>query len=80
MDARDQVNGCGALYDAVVAGTVAHRGQAALDDAVAGAARRTLLDAWAWARRSSHADICPLVAATMALWALRTAPERAAVL
>jgi ABC-type sulfate transport system substrate-binding protein len=46
---------------------------------VSGAARRTLLDAWAWARRTSQTDISPLVAATAARWAIINAPARAAI-
>ncbi len=42
---------------------------AALDEAAAGAAKRAIGDAWAWTRKSAAADISPLVAATLALWA-----------
>ena len=79
LGARDQTAACGGLYDAVTEGSLRHLGQAPLDDAVAGAARRTLLDAWAWARRSSQTDISPLVAVTAARWAIINAPARAAI-
>ena len=36
--------------------------------ALKGAVQRPLGDAWAWSRKSSSIDICPLVAATLALW------------
>ena len=49
--------------------TLAHRSQAVLDDAVAGAARRPLGDAWLWSRARSSVDISPLVAVTLAAWA-----------
>jgi hypothetical protein len=52
-----------------------HAGQRALTDAIKGASKRKLLDAWAWDRTSSSADICPLVALTGALWGLSTIPE-----
>lgn len=57
---------CAAFKSAVANGQVRHIGQAALDAAVAGAAVRAVGDGWAWARRSSHVDISPLVAVTLA--------------
>ena len=45
-----------------------HRGQPALDRAVAGATRRNYGEAWAWNRRTSRVDISPLVAVTLARW------------
>ena len=65
---------CGAFYDDVTIGRLAHRGQPALDDAVIGARKRSLGDAWAWARSPSAADPAPLIAATLARWAWSTAP------
>jgi hypothetical protein len=65
---------CGALFDDVTTGRLAHRGQPALDDAVVGARRRSLGDAWAWARTPDAADPAPLIAATLARWAWSTAP------
>jgi hypothetical protein len=38
--------------------------------ALAGAQKRPLGDAWAWARRGAGVDISPLVAATLAKWGL----------
>lgn len=46
----------------------AHLGQAALDVAAEGAAKRLLLDGFAFARRTSSSDICPLVAAAQSHW------------
>ena len=69
VDARRYAAACGQLYDAVVEGKLEHRGQPALDAAVAGARRRTLGDAWAWARRG-NADVSPLVAVTLASYGL----------
>jgi hypothetical protein len=67
---------CGALVDAVTAGTVCHRGQGVLDAALAAAHRRPVGDGWAWSRRASGVDISPLVAVTLAAWTWRTAPRR----
>lgn len=65
--AREHAQACGAFYEAVVeAGAFRHLDQAALNSALVGAKRRKLADAWAWDRRSSDADISPLVAATLA--------------
>lgn len=60
---------CGAFYDAVVQGSVRHLDQPALNVAVTAARKRTLGDAWAWARRDTT-DISPLVAVTLALHGL----------
>lgn len=63
---RDMLQACGAFYDAVTERRVTIRTSGDLDAAVAGAVRRQVGDAWAWARRSSAVDVCPLVAATLA--------------
>ena len=50
-----------------------HLGDQILIGAIAGAGRRDIGDGlWAWSRRKSGTDICPLVAATEALWLLST--------
>ena len=67
---------CGALYDAIEAGTVRHVGQDCLTDALR-AARKNAENgesAWRWGRRKSSADITPLYAVTVALWALKNRP------
>lgn len=66
VETRKYAQACGALYDRIVEGTLEHRGQPALDAAVAGARRRALGDAWAWARRGGS-DVSPLVAVTLAV-------------
>lgn len=70
VTARDHAQACGQLFDAVVTGQVRHLGQPELDAALAGATKRSLGDAWAWARQHSSVDISPLVAVTLARWAL----------
>ncbi len=81
MSARDMAQACGALKSGAAKAsedavrTWRHPGQQLLTDALKGAARRKLLDAWAWSRTPSSADICPLVAVTEALWGLSTIPE-----
>lgn len=76
VGASDHARACGTFVDRVTAGTLTHRAQAVLDDAVAGAARRPLGDAWLWSRSRSTVDISPLVAATLAGWAAATRPAR----
>ena len=63
---------CGGFLAAVMAKKVSHAGQNVLDVAVANATRRDYGDSWAWNRRSSSVDICPLVAVTLARWGALT--------
>ena len=71
---REYAHGCAQFYDAVVDATLRHPDQQVLTDAVDAADRRTVADAWLWARRSSTADISALVAVTLALWVHRHEP------
>jgi len=61
---------CGRIYDAFEHRAIAHLRTPELEAAIRGAARRQLVEAWAWSRRLSSVDICPLVAVTLALWGL----------
>jgi hypothetical protein len=74
--AREYAAACSGLLDALVADppAVQIRPHPALDAAAAAAARRTLGDAWAWARRLSTVSISTLTAATVALWSYDHAP------
>jgi hypothetical protein len=66
---REMVEACGQFYDGVMDGKVRVRRHSKLDEAVAGAAKRSVGDAWAWTRKNASTDVCPLVALTLALWA-----------
>jgi hypothetical protein len=66
---REMVEACGQFYDGVMDGKIRVRHHSKLDEAVAGAAKRTVGDAWAWTRKNATTDVCPLVALTLALWA-----------
>jgi phage terminase large subunit-like protein len=68
------VRACGDFHDAAVQARVSHRGDYRLTDAVVAATKRKVGEAWCWQRRG-HADISPLVAATLARWGVVTAPE-----
>lgn len=75
MSTRDLGQACEAFAAAVAAGRVRHLGDPLLLRAIRGAGRRTIGDGlWAWSRRRSEADICPLVAATAAFWGLSVLP------
>jgi hypothetical protein len=67
---REVAQSCGQFYDAVTEQTLSHLDQAPLTAALAGAQKRPLGDAWAWARRIVSVDISPLVAVTLAKWGL----------
>lgn len=57
-----------ALVQDINEGRLWHRGQAPLDVAVGSAVRALSGDGWRWSRRSSRADISPLMAAVVARW------------
>lgn len=67
---REIAVSCGQFFDAVADQSLSHLDQAPLATALAGARKRSLGDAWAWARRSAGVDISPLVAVTLAKWGL----------
>lgn len=66
---REFTQSCGAFYDDVVTvdgDKLAHMGDYRLDTAIAAAQKKDVGDAWAWTRKDSETDICPLVAVTLA--------------
>ena len=67
---NDVVEACGQLADAVNQGTAVHLDQAVLTAAVNGARTRRVGDAWVLDRTGSQVDVSPLVAVTIARWAL----------
>jgi hypothetical protein len=67
MKAREVVQACGAMYDAIVEGTVTFRQDDAFDTAVTGVVKRAVSDNWVWSRRASTTDVTPLMAATLAM-------------
>ncbi|MET9088135.1 terminase [Streptomyces sp. NPDC004237] len=73
--AREQAAACGQFYDATMTQSLTHFDDAPLATALAGAEKRELGDAWAWARRTVGVDISPLVAATEAAWGLTAEVE-----
>lgn len=71
---REYTTACAGLLDAVTDRTIRHRGEPALDAAVAAAARRTVGDGWAWSRRTPAVDVSPLIAGSLALFGDRHRP------
>lgn len=71
INGREYARACGLFFDLVDGERVAHRAQWQLDDAVAGASKRKLGDAWAWNRRG-ELPITPLVASTLAVYGALT--------
>jgi len=74
---REIAQACGQFYDAVTEQTLSHLDQAPLAAALAGAQKRPLGDAWAWARRGVNVDISPVVVVTLAKWGLGVDVEEA---
>lgn len=72
---REVAQACGSFYDAVSSADIVHLDQAPLATALAGARKRDLGEAWAWARRGVGVDISPLVAVTLARWGLTAEVE-----
>ncbi len=64
--ANEYAGACGALVDEIDQGKLRHRGQIPLNSAVGGVAPRPLGDSYAWGRKTSSANIAPLVAITLA--------------
>ena len=63
------------MVEHVQAGNLKHLGSPDLWNAIRAAGTRPLGDRWLWSRKKSSADISPLVAATLALWAAIGQPD-----
>lgn len=79
MTARDLGQACEAFSSAVATSGVRHLNDPVLARALSAAGKRDIGDGlWAWSRRKSQADICPLVAVTAAFWGLSVSPPETA--
>lgn len=67
---REMGAACGSFYQRLQDRQVTHGAAPELDDAVRGARRKYVGDAWYWDRKSSTFDVTPLNAATMATFVL----------
>ena len=72
LGSREHAEACGLFFDGVAGAKLRHLGTQELTEALTGAVRRPLGDAWAWSRKSSKVDISPLVAVTLAHWGVET--------
>lgn len=63
---RDMTSASGILHDAIIDKMIQVRPNTALDEAVAGAQRRQLGQAWLWSRSQVDVDLTPLFALTLA--------------
>jgi hypothetical protein len=75
VNTREAQQAAGAFYDDAINHILRHIGQPELTAAVDGADRRNVGDSWLWSRKTSSVDITPLVAATLARWAHKTADD-----
>jgi hypothetical protein len=67
----DVTQACGAFVNDLAEDRIRHCDQEALNDAVEQATTRAVRDSWLWARKDTSADICPLVAVTLAAHGFR---------
>lgn len=75
LSTRDLGQACEAFAATVGAQALRHLADPVLARSIAAAGRRDIGDGlWAWSRRKSQTDICPLVAATIAHWGLSVSP------
>lgn len=66
----DMANACAGFYDACMDGVLRHIDQVQLTRSLNSARKRSIGDRWAWNRKTADADITPIVAATVAVWAV----------
>lgn len=74
LGGRDYAAACAAFLDTVRDRGLAHDGAQPVALAVAAADRRPVGDAWVWDQRSASVAISPLIALTLAAWAVDHAP------
>ena len=72
--AADVARACGAFYSKFNNDELRHQGSKPLADSVTAGKMRDLADAWAWDRKDVKSDIVQLMAVTLAVHALETAP------
>ena len=70
LSLRDYAAACAAFLDVIRDGGVYHDGSQPVALAVAAADRRPIGDVWVWDRRTSAVALSPLIALTLAAWAL----------
>lgn len=76
LTAAEYAGACAGFLRALMTGTLAVTVAPAMDAAAGAIARRAIGDRWGWSRRASAVSSAPIVAATLALWALEESPGR----
>ena len=71
LETSEYVQACGHFFDSNEQGTIRYLPCPEIETAVRGAAKRSLGEAFAWARKSSRVDITSLVAFTVGVWVAR---------
>jgi hypothetical protein len=79
LNGREWSAACEAFAHAVKEQRVRHLGDVLLRDAIGGASRREVGSGWVWDLPNARSDTTPLLAATAALRALETVPEKKSV-
>jgi hypothetical protein len=64
----EMTQACGHFYDGITEGWLIHTAQPQMAQAISMATRRNVRGAWAWNRRTTTANITPVVASTLALY------------
>ena len=72
---RELQHGCGMVFDAIRDKSLNHLGDPPILEALQGAVKSDRGDSWRWSRKSSSADISPLVAAPVGWYVFDTMPE-----
>lgn len=73
LGSREHGQACSMFLNAVQEKTLCHIGQPEVEEALRGAAKSNMTDAWKWSRKDSTVNITPLVGCTLAYWAITTA-------
>jgi hypothetical protein len=71
-DAAEVSTAAGQFLEAVLEQKFFHRGDPRLTNAVEGSRQRPIGERWGWDRKIPSVDVSPLVAASLALWGLKT--------
>lgn len=69
-DTGNVLDACAGIFNLVRDQRLRHANYPELNDAVAGAVKRTVGERWAWGRKASTSDISTLEASTLAAWAV----------
>lgn len=72
----DMATACEQFHSWATEGGLVHLGQHQLTESLSIARKRSLGDRWAWSRKTTDADITPVVSATLAAWGVKSKKVR----